>query len=98
VDSAKARLLEEQRWQFRQSVKWAAFPLLFGGLDFVNVLQRLPITHGLYGIETMLMALNAISAGVAFAALITRRRWGFIATAIWLVLGTIRFLGVGHLQ
>jgi hypothetical protein len=69
-----------------------------GIADLANVAQRFPITRGLYGTETFLMALNGLSAVVAFAALVTNRRWQYTAFIGWVLLGTIRLLGVGHLQ
>ena len=100
MDSAKRKRLEEQLRPFRAySFRYVAIPAAIGVWEVVNVVQRLPINpRGLYGIETILMALNGVSAIIAFTAIVTRRHWAFAAGSIWVVLGTIRLLGVGHLQ
>jgi len=75
-----------------------ALPLA-GVADLGNVFQRWPISlPGLYGIETTLMALDGLGGAVAFAAMVTRRRWSFAAWTVWALLAIIRVLGVGHLQ
>jgi hypothetical protein len=76
----------------------AAFPLIFGIPDLARVYARLPFSIGVYGTETILMALNGLGAIVAFVAVITKRKWEFVAWSIWLLLGTIRLLTVGNLK
>ncbi len=100
MDSVKAKRLLELRSRYFSPwrIKWATVPLLIASLDVVNVIQRLPMAGRLYGIETTLMALHAISGIVAFGAIITRRQWAFFTACAWLFFGTVRLLGVGHLQ
>ena len=98
MDPATRKRLEELRSPFKASRRWLLVTPFIGIADLANVAQRFPITRGLYGTETLLMALNGLSAVVAFAALVTNRRWQYTAFIVWVLLGTIRLLGVGHLQ
>ena len=52
----------------------------------------------LYAIETILMALNGLSAVVALAALVTKRSWQYTAFIVWVLFAIVRLMGVGHLQ
>jgi len=97
-DPDKPARLAQEILSWRYSVRVAAIPLIFGIPDLGRVYVRLPFSPGLYGAETILMALNGVAAVVAFAAVITRRSWEFWAFSIWLLLGTIRLLTVGNLR
>ena len=100
MDAAKRKRLDEQLRPFRTySFRFVAIPAGIGLWEIANVVQRLPIhPRGLYGIETILMALDGASAIVAFIAIVTRKQWALAAGSIWVLLATIRLLGVGHLQ
>ena len=98
MDPGTRKRIEELRSPFKASRRGLLVTPFIGIADLANVAQRLPITRGLYGIETLLMALNGLAAVVAFAALVTNRRWQFTAFIVWVLFGTIRLLGVGHLQ
>jgi hypothetical protein len=98
VEPETRKLIEDMRSPFKPTRTWLLVLPFVGIADLANVAQRFPITHGLYGVETILMALNGLSAVVAFAALITKRSWQYTAFIAWMLLATVRLLGVGHLQ
>jgi hypothetical protein len=97
-DSDRPVRLTQEILSWRNTVRGAAIPLIFGIPDLARAYVRLPFSPGLYGTETILMALNGVAAIVAFAAVVTRRSWEFWAFSIWLLLGTIRLLTVGNLR
>jgi hypothetical protein len=98
VEPETRKLIEDLRSPFKPTRTWLLVLPFIGIADLANVAQRFPITHGLYGIETILMALNGLSGVVAFAALVTKRSWQYSAFVAWVLLATVRLLGVGHLQ
>ena len=98
MDPATRKSLAELRSPFNPTRKWLLVTPFIGIADLGNVVQRFTITPGLYGIETILMALNGLGAVVAFAALVTMRKWQYTALFVCILLATIRLLGVGHLQ
>ena len=79
-------------------MKVAVIPLFFAIPDLARAYVRLPLTGGVYGSETVLMALNGFTGVIAFVATITKRKWAFAALCVWLVVGTIRLLTVGNLR
>ena len=97
MDSETRKSLEALRSFKRGRVLLLAAPFI-GIADLANVAQRFPNMGRLYGIETVLMALDGLSAVVALAALLTKRSWRYTAYIAWVLFGVIRLLGVGHLQ
>ena len=98
MDSETRKTLEALRSPFKASRIWLLAAPFVGIADLANVVQRLPSMGRLYGIETVVMALNGLSAVVALAALATKRSWQYTAFIVWMLFAIIRFLGVGHLQ